>query len=348
MSEKQGLEAGMTVLNLLKAERLKEEARALELERQAEAAKAEEAARQAAVAKAEAEAKLAEAQKAIEAADAAREAKAAMAKQQSKTSEVFKSAMMSNENKVLPGISAIASAEGYNIGVKPSEDQVKGEAVRKNTNPLSSFRSGSSSGVGAAASSSVSGPSISKERAKASSNSNQLGSLLAGKSYNGSGRAPVWAAPGMNVSAFKESDEAKEARMREEQKRLEEEEAKRLAEEKSKSSYTSIADSAKTHKSAFFKRAQSDREQASQDGHSSAYGGIVRPSAIVDEERDIRKSAAPAMGSALEGQRPSIMDPNSKAAPTASRPLKGFKPITSSEPNTDVSSVNEEDKEDIS
>ena len=34
---------------------------------------------------------------------------------------------------------------------------------------------------------------------------------------------------------------------------------------------------------------------------------------------------APAMGAALEGQRPSIMDPNAKAAPTASRPMAGFK-----------------------
>ena len=51
------------------------------------------------------------------------------------------------------------------------------------------------------------------------------------------------------------------------------------------------------------------------------------------------------MGSALEGQRPSIMDPNSKAAPTASRPVAGFKPITSDESGADSA---DEDKQDIS
>ena len=106
----------------------------------------------------------------------------------------------------------------------------------------------------------------------------------------------------------------------------EEEEAKRLADEKAKASYTSIADSATSHKSAFFRRAQSNRDaSAEQEEHTSAYGGIVRPSAIVDKERDTKKMTAPAMGAALEGQRPSIMDPNSKAAPTASRPMAGFK-----------------------
>ena len=36
---------------------------------------------------------------------------------------------------------------------------------------------------------------------------------------------------------------------------------------------------------------------------------------------------APAMGAALEGQRPSIMDPSVKAAPTAAKPLAGFKSL---------------------
>ena len=113
-----------------------------------------------------------------------------------------------------------------------------------------------------------------------------------------------------------------------EQRRIEEEQAKKAEEEKAKASYTSIADNAKTRKSAFFKRApvSRDTDNSAQEEHTSAYGGIVRPSAIVDEERDIKKNmTAPAMGAALEGQRPSIMDPNSKAAPTASKPLAGFK-----------------------
>ena len=128
------------------------------------------------------------------------------------------------------------------------------------------------------------------------------------------------------VSAFKESEEAKEARAREEQRRLEAEQAKKLSEEKAKTQYTSIVDNVTSHKSAFFKRAQNNRASTSsdQEEHVSAYGGIVRPSAIVDEEREIKKSTAPAMGAALEGQRPSIMDPKGHSAPTASRPMAGF------------------------
>ena len=279
-------------------------------------------------ARAEAAAKLAEARKAMAAAEAAREAKAEMARKQSKTSEVFKTTIASSENGIKPGISAMASEAGYSKALETKAENKAKAAAEKPKNPYGGFKSGASSGVGASASKHTGGPSISAERAKASSNSNQLGTILAGKAYNNSGRAPVWAAPGTNIAAFKESDEAKEARMREEQKRIEEEEAKKRSEEQAKSSYTSIAESAQTRKSAFFKRAHSEREQTPKDQEefvSSAYGGIVRPSAIVDEERDMKKKmSAPAMGAALEGQRPSIMDPNSKAAPTASRPMAGF------------------------
>ena len=314
-------------------------------------AAAEEAEKAAAKAKAEAEAKLAEAQKAMQAAEAAREARAERAKAQAKTSAFFKNTLATSENTVAPGISALASAEGYDKMLDSKKEKVS--EIKESTkvseiksNPLMSFKSGSSSGVGASASTNISGPSISKERAKATSNSNQLGSILAGKTYNNSGRAPVWASPAMaNVSAFKESEEAKEAREREEQKRIEEIEAKKAAEEKAKAAYTSIADSATSHKSAFFKRAQTGRDSASeQDGHVSAYGGIVRPSAIVDEEHEANKRmTAPAMGAALEGQRPSIMDPNAKAAPTASRPMAGFKGL-----GGDYEGQSDEDTQDIS
>ena len=48
---------------------------------------------------------------------------------------------------------------------------------------------------------------------------------------------------------------------------------------------------------------------------------------------------APAMGAALEGQRPSIMDPSVKSAPTAAKPLAGFKSL-----NTDLNdSANADD-----
>lgn len=289
-------------------------------------AEAEEAARLAAQAQAEAEAKINEAQKAIREADAAREMKAERAKEQAKTSAFFKNTLASSDNAVVPGISAMASTEGYGKMLDDKKESVS----ESRPSPFASFKSGSSSGVGASASKTVSGPSISKEAAKASSNSSQLGSMLSGKTYNNSGRAPVWAAPGMaNVSAFKESEEVMEARRLEEQKRLEEEEAKRQADEKAKAAYTSIADTAITRKSAFFKRVQTERTpSADQQEHTSAYGGIVRPVAS-GSENDSNKS--PAIGAALEGQRPAIMDPNTNVAPTASKPMAGFKGLDNNE-----------------
>lgn len=289
-------------------------------------AEAEEAARLAAQAQAEAEAKINEAQKAIREADAAREMKAERAKEQAKTSAFFKNTLASSDNAVVPGISAMASTEGYGKMLDDKKESVS----ESRPSPFASFKSGSSSGVGASASKTVSGPSISKEAAKASSNSSQLGNMLSGKTYNNSGRAPVWAAPGMaNVSAFKESEEVMEARRLEEQKRLEEEEAKRQADEKAKAAYTSIADTAITRKSAFFKRVQTERTpSADQQEHTSAYGGIVRPVAS-GSENDSNKS--PAIGAALEGQRPAIMDPNTNVAPTASKPMAGFKGLDNNE-----------------
>ena len=289
-------------------------------------AEAEEAARLAAQAQAEAEAKISEAQKAIREADAAREMKAERAKEQAKTSAFFKNTLASSDNAVVPGISAMASTEGYGKMLDDKKESVS----ESKPSPFASFKSGSSSGVGASASKTVSGPSISKEAAKASSNSSQLGSMLSGKTYNNSGRAPVWAAPGMaNVSAFKESEEVMAARRLEEQKRLEEEEAKRQADEKAKAAYTSIADTAITRKSAFFKRVQTERTpSADQQEHTSAYGGIVRPVAS-GSENDSNKS--PAIGAVLEGQRPAIMDPNTNVAPTASKPMAGFKGLDNNE-----------------
>ena len=66
-------------------------------------------------------------------------------------------------------------------------------------------------------------------------------------------------------------------------------------------------------------------------------------SAIVDEERDIKKTnTAPAMGAALEGQRPSIMDPKGYSAPTASKPMAGFKSAINEEPETPSEGASEE------
>ena len=61
---------------------------------------------------------------------------------------------------------------------------------------------------------------------------------------------------------------------------------------------------------------------------TAAYDGIVRPSAIIDKERDFRNNpTAPAMGADVEGNRPPIMDPKAGAAPTALKPKPGFKPL---------------------
>ena len=42
------------------------------------------------------------------------------------------------------------------------------------------------------------------------------------------------------------------------------------------------------------------------------------------------------MGEALEGHTPSIMNPNVKAAPTASSPFAGFKPSGSNDKTADA------------
>ncbi len=316
-----------------------EELRIAEQLRIEEERKAQEAAKAAAAARAEAEARLAEAQKAIELADAARAKRAEMNKRQSKTSEVFKTAIATSDN-VPPPVSALGTVlPPPDFYVKNTDDSNKEEFNPNRKSPFGNNKvnlseisetsgSGATSGVGAsAAAQSADGPYLSKEQARASSNANQLGTMLGGKQGNSVGRVPVWAEASIaGLAAFKESDEAREARIREEQMRIEEEKAKKESEEAAKAQYTSIVDNVKTHKSAFFNRTQTERPaSAGEEEHTSAYGGIVRPSGIVDKEREINKSNEPAMGAALEGQRPSIMDPNVGAAPTAEKPLAGFR-----------------------
>ena len=316
-----------------------EELRIAEQLRIEEERKAQEAAKAAAAARAEAEARLAEAQKAIELADAARAKRAEMNKRQSKTSEVFKTAIATSDN-VPPPVSALGTVlPPPDFYVKNTDDSNKEGFNPNRKSPFGNNKvnlseisetsgSGATSGVGAsAAAQSADGSYLSKEQARASSNANQLGTMLGGKQGNSVGRVPVWAEASIaGLAAFKESDEAREARIREEQMRIEEEKAKKESEEAAKAQYTSIVDNVKTHKSAFFNRTQTERPaSAGEEEHTSAYGGIVRPSGIVDKEREINKSNEPAMGAALEGQRPSIMDPNVGAAPTAEKPLAGFR-----------------------
>ena len=189
--------------------------------------------------------------------------------------------------------------------------------------PSAPMQSGASLGVGAsAAEASKSGPAISPARAKASSNSNQLGNLLNGRANN-SGRAPVWAAPNAAVSPFKQSaeamEEAKAEAAREEERRA------AMEAETPKASY---ADQARTHKSAFFSRSSAVKDNQSDTGSASnAYGGIVRPTGVIGEREKKQQVQDAAMGTVLEGQKPAILDPDAHKAPTAAEPVFGFKPI---------------------
>nr|MCR5340670.1 hypothetical protein [Saccharofermentans sp.] len=189
--------------------------------------------------------------------------------------------------------------------------------------PSAPMQSGASLGVGASAAGvSKSGPAISPARAKASSNSNQLGNLLNGRANN-SGRAPVWAAPNAAVSPFKQSaealEEAKAEAAREEERRA------AMDAEAPKASY---ADQAKTHKSAFFSRSSALKDNQSDAGSASnAYGGIVRPTGVIGDREKKQQAQDAAMGTVLEGQKPAILDPDAHKAPTAAEPVFGFKPI---------------------
>ena len=189
--------------------------------------------------------------------------------------------------------------------------------------PSAPMQSGASLGVGAsAAEASKSGPAISPARAKASSNSNQLGNLLNGRANN-SGRAPVWAAPNAAVSPFKQSaeamEEAKAEAAREEERRA------AMEAETPKASY---ADQARTHKSAFFSRSSAVKDNQSDTGSASnAYGGIVRPTGVIGDREKKQQAQDAAMGTVLEGQKPAILDPDAHKAPTAAEPVFGFKPI---------------------
>lgn len=323
---------------LAEAARLEAEARAAEEARKAEEARslaeakaaerarqeAAEAERAAAAAKAQAEAKLAEAQRAMQAAAAAREAKAEINRKQSKTSAFFKTTMASSDNTAMPQISAISAADGYKEHLETkAENRAKADAS-KEKNPYNAYKGGIPTTTKV-----PDGAAKAAERARASSNANQLGTILAGQSNN-AGR-PVWSAPGSNAAPFKESNDARKERIREQQRKIAEEKARKEAEEeRARNPQPSYADTAKTRKSAFFDRGyvRPENTNSESEEQSSAYGGIVRPSDIVDKERDFKNvPLAPAMGTDIEGNRPPIMDPKAGAAPTALKPKPGFKPL---------------------
>ena len=259
------------------------------------------------------------------AAAAAREAKAEMNRKQSKTSAFFKTTMATSDS-VMPQISALSTADGYKEHLETkAENRAKADAS-KEKNPYNAYKGGIPGPTkvpdGAAKAAKAA------DRARASSNANQLGTILTGQASNA---RPVWSAPGSNAAPFKESNDARKERIREQQRKIEAERAKKAAEEeRARNPQPSIADTAKTRKSAFFDRGyvRPENTNSETEEQTSAYGGIVRPSDIVDKERDFNKiPTAPIMGAEMEGNKPPIMDPKAGAAPTALKPKPGFKPL---------------------
>ena len=224
----------------------------------------------------------------------------------------------------MPQISALSTTDGYKKALETNAEKKAKDDARKEKNPYNAYKGGipSTSKV-------PDGSAKAADRARASSNANQLGTILAGQANN-SGR-PVWAAPGSNAAPFKESNDARKERIREQQKKIAEEKARKEAEEeRARNPQPSYADTAKTRKSAFFDRGYTRPENTNSESEeqTSAYGGIVRPSAIVDKEREFNKTpAASAMNSDVEGNRPPIMDPKAGVVPTATKPKPGFKPM---------------------
>ena len=203
--------------------------------------------------------------------------------------------------------------------------EIKGEAPKK-VQQVPYKRSAFSSNPAAPSASAIakaepkSVQEISAVHAKGSGNSNQLGNMLAGKSHNNSGRAPVWAAPGTaGINPFKQTAEAQEEAVNE---------AENQASKAEAPARQSYADQATSHKSAYFSRSSASKEaQAEEPELTPGAYGIVRPAANVEGQhiRDTRYKQA--KGQVLEGQRPAIMDPSTQVAPTAVQPVLGFKPI---------------------
>ena len=130
--------------------------------------------------------------------------------------------------------------------------------------------------------------------------------------YARSGKAPMWAAPGTGrVNPFKPSAEA----IAESAKETEPASPAQMA----KTEHTSIADQT-THRSAFFDRAEKARTSApASENKGQMLGDTTRPAGKG------KAPHAPTMGMSLEGKSSSIL--NNGTAPTATKPLPGFKPV---------------------
>ena len=148
---------------------------------------------------------------------------------------------------------------------------------------------------------------------------NQLGKGISAQRpeapYSKNGRAPMWAAPGtgrinpFKPSASAESESAPEA----------ETQSSSAAQPAKTPEHASIADQT-THRSAFFDRAEKARSfTPAKEDRDSRVGDLTRPSGKG------KAPHAPTVGMSLEGKDSSIL--NNGTAPTATKPLPGFKPI---------------------
>lgn len=147
---------------------------------------------------------------------------------------------------------------------------------------------------------------------------NQLGKGIGAQRpeapYSKNGRAPMWAAPGtgrinpFKPSASAETESAPEANPQ-----------PSAAQPANTAEHASIADQT-THRSAFFDRAEKARTfTPAKEGKNSRVGDTTRPSGKG------KTPHAPTVGMSLEGKDSSIL--NNGTAPTATKPLPGFKPI---------------------
>ena len=147
---------------------------------------------------------------------------------------------------------------------------------------------------------------------------NQLGKGISAQRpeapYSKDGRAPMWAAPGTGrINPFKPSASAETESVPEANTQPSAAQPANTAE------HASIADQT-THRSAFFDRAEKARAfTPAKEGRDSRVGDMTRPSGKG------KAPHAPTVGMSLEGKDSSIL--NNGTAPTATKPLPGFKPI---------------------
>lgn len=163
-------------------------------------------------------------------------------------------------------------------------------------------------------------PTVVPARTKAAtSNSNQLGSMLSGRSNNAAARTPVWATPSASINPFQQSSDAKEEVKDQAPDTTVQEEAP---------VQISYADQAVSHKSAFFSRAASKEGREDTVYSTSSYGSILPPTAALAEDKHVKDTRyKQSKGSLLEGQKPAIANPDQHVAPTATQPVFGFKPV---------------------